>query len=187
MAEAWKSYRGLVEWNFYKPGVPPVTNRQCQCNEETQCTNLTSGLASSFHHPPPDSWWKRRCSLYVRSLMLVPGSQYRPGNTQYNCQHAYWSLPFSLHLLTTVLLHHDVVVLAMDTPQVRNEVWRVASGPFHRPLAQLAEGRVLTGDEVLPDWALLCLDVVSFQTHDLVRGLPHVLPKEHINPETEYS
>ena len=45
---------GLVEWVLYEPYVLPATNHQCQRTEHKALT-LSSGLASSILHPPPDS------------------------------------------------------------------------------------------------------------------------------------
>jgi len=33
-----------------------------------------NGLALSFLHPAPDSWWKGCCSLYTGCSMLVPSA-----------------------------------------------------------------------------------------------------------------
>lgn len=84
---------------------------------------------------------------------------------------AYWSLLFSLHLLASVFLDHHLVVCAMHASQMCDEIRRVASGPLDYALAQLARGRVVTRNKVLPDWTLLRFDPMILQMHRLVRHL----------------
>jgi len=54
----------LVEQGVLKPARPSrYQTMKCHSIEGEKAWILSSGLVSSFLHPPPDSWWKGRCSL----------------------------------------------------------------------------------------------------------------------------
>jgi len=58
----------LAEWSFYGPDAHPATQPSVSNHwREHIALTLTSVLTSSFLHPPPDSWWKGRSSLYTGS------------------------------------------------------------------------------------------------------------------------
>jgi len=67
---------GQVEWGFYGPAQMSFLSIKHQFSlkawNRTNALTLTSGLASSFLHPPSNSWWKGLCSSYASSQTPVP-------------------------------------------------------------------------------------------------------------------
>ena len=64
---------GFVEQGFFTVQTSfLLPNHYGDVLKGTQRIHPTSGLASSFLHPPPDSWRKGRCSLYTGSLRPLP-------------------------------------------------------------------------------------------------------------------
>jgi len=59
---------------FYGADVLPATTQPSVSKhwQEHKARNLASGLASSFFHPPPVSWWKQSCAACARSPTPVP-------------------------------------------------------------------------------------------------------------------
>jgi len=60
-------------WNKFFMGWVSFLPSSCQSQStEGNKKHLTSGLASYFLHPPPDSWWKVCCFLCISSPIPVP-------------------------------------------------------------------------------------------------------------------
>jgi len=76
-----------------------------------------------------------------------------------------------VHLLTSILLLHHLVVLVVRASQVCCKIRRVTSRPLHQLIAQLARCRVVARYEVLPDRTLLGLDVLCLGNAGLCRHL----------------
>jgi len=63
----WQEY-------FYGMDAVPVTQPIVLKHwKKHKALTPTSGLASTFLHPPPDSWWKGHCSVYASLPMPVTG------------------------------------------------------------------------------------------------------------------
>ena len=56
----------LMEWGFLWAGCPSCyPTISIKALKGTKALAVNSGLASSFLHPPPDSWQNGRCFLHV--------------------------------------------------------------------------------------------------------------------------
>jgi len=67
------------------PVVQPTVSKQ---RRKLKALTKTSGLASSFLHPPLDSWWKVHHFLHIRSPTPVPVSVHRCSSEK---QSLFWS------------------------------------------------------------------------------------------------
>ena len=57
---------------FYRPDILPVTQPSVSKHwRKHKAITLTSGLASSFLHPQPDSWWKNKNSWKTPSWLTL--------------------------------------------------------------------------------------------------------------------
>ena len=65
---SWKEPLGINGTGFLWAACPSAWKHW----RKHKSVKPTSGLASSFLHPPPDSWWKERCFLHPSSPAPVP-------------------------------------------------------------------------------------------------------------------
>ena len=67
----------ICERDFYGPDVLPASQPSASKHwREHKALIPTSGLASYFLRSPPDSWWKRHCSIYASSQCQYHNNRY---------------------------------------------------------------------------------------------------------------
>ena len=97
--------------------------------KRTQSTNPNQWPASSFLHPPPDSWWKGHCSLYAGSPTTVQGLLVNSNNTN-----THKSCARHKHLIATFI---DSTIMQLYRKIKLWDLYRRSGLPVTQPTAVL--------------------------------------------------